>query len=102
MIFDLMMVLLCSFSVFCLIVWHAAPTTTTTISIIRGEERERIECVWTQFCSHRRIPLVLKISDKQTHYAYICSNRKINEVGMLKVNMLMMMRAWTIKAKAAN
>lgn len=90
MIFDLMMVLLCSFSVFCLIVRHAAPTTTstTTISIIRG--RERIECVWTQFYSHKRIPLVLKISDKKTHYAYICS-KEINEVGMLKVNMLLMM-----------
>lgn len=79
MIFDLMMVLLCSFTVFCLIAWHAVPattTTSTTISIKRGRERERIECVWTQFYSHRRIPLVLKISDKQTHYAYICSKRK--------------------------
>ena len=70
MIFDLMMVLLCSFTVFCLIVWHAVDDNKH-----HKGGRERIECVWTQFYSHRRIPLVLKISDKQTHYAYICSKK---------------------------
>ena len=35
-------------------------------------------------------------------HIFVKKKKKINEVGMLKVNMLMMMRAWTIKAKAAN